>query len=216
MTTVEEIRAGLAQTSVDDLDEVYAWYLKSKSLLTKDGGGSWVRDFDILETARRAERLFGQAFKSARRRGLLVEQGHRPEPGGAQALTQYIDYGEALHHMRRFAAVSDDAFEEALAKCRANKSLGRRALSAQIMEVCGGDPLNQVAQEKRKQERSRKATMRGRKTIEHMAIQLDAIARGVEVLDPSEVDRQEMHPVIDRVYGDIAVIRSFLRKVNTK
>src|SRR6185295_17882391 len=114
MTTVKEIRAGLAQTSVDDLEGAYAWYLKANSLLLKGrvkAGRTHVsRDLDVTETARRAERLLGQAFKSGKERGVLLERGYRPQPGGPKAITSYVSYGESLGLIQRFAAPPDEIF----------------------------------------------------------------------------------------------------------
>lgn len=219
MVSTRGLRARLTQTSVDDLDATYALYLDIKSLLI-DGRQVLTDDLDVVELVRRSERAMGAAVMVAQSNGtLLAEQQSKRHHPGAKTVHDYLSNGSQVALFKRLAAAPDEVFEEAIAKCRADGSMTRPKLVRLIADLSGvpipkrPKPVEPVKRIRNRPVERVTGSARGRKTIEHMAISIDAIARGVEELDPGEVDREQVYRAIEQVYIDMGVIKSFLRKV---
>jgi hypothetical protein len=209
MVTYQEIRTRLESVSLDDIDAVHALYLDGKNLkvnLTHRG------NLDAVETVRRVERALGTAIRAAQARGEMLAKNATNTAAfkGRMVRELFSTSSEADHLYALVDGISDEQFEEAIRKCRANGGLSREKLEVQLKERQADTPppppppaVHRVL-----------PTRRGRKTIEHMAISLNALALGVAELDPGEVDKAAMLPMINQAFEDIGVIRTFLRKVN--
>lgn len=208
MEIVEELRARLTQASADDLEATYALYLDGKKLQVNLACRN---DLDAVETVRRTERVFAKAIRAAQSRGELMAHGSNMHSTGMKKVSDYLPgAGMSSAFYKLCDGVTDELFEQAIDKCRADGSLGRDALHRQIKELRGAPKPPAPSAPRLAKARH---TARGRRTIEHMAIQMDAVARGVEELEPTEVDRKAMYHAINKVYSDMGVIKAFLREV---
>ena len=199
-----ELRTRLAQASTDDLDAVHALYLDNKKYQEALGHHG---SLDNSELSRRIERKMAQTIRAAQERGEVLAhhasyKDHRgyyvkdliPSPGMVNQLYLLAD------------GVSDEIFDQAVAECRQFGSLGRKRLIVRIRRLRDAQQDKTVVS----------PTRRGHKTIEHMAISLNALAMGVVDLDAREVDLSEAREMVDSCFEDIGVIRSFLREVNAQ
>jgi hypothetical protein len=202
----DQVRARLAQVSIDDLDAVHDLFLASRELCRGNG-------LDGKELARRAERALGLAFRAAQERGELLGRGqsYTHEDGSRRKrVKDYIPTSGASSDIYRLVnGVTDEMFDKAIAATRARNSMSNQEVARELVYIKAGMPTPPLPVKPKKV----RPTARGRRTIDHMAIQMNAIAMGVCDLEPGEVDAVAMGPVIEQVFEDIGQIRSFLRKV---
>lgn len=200
-STIDELRTRLAQVSIDDLSAVHALYLDTKAL--KGATNRAARNFlDVTELERRVERAMGLAWRAAQERG---EVRSKHNQSGVPATNYFKARGTVADICQLVDGIADEDFEKALVAARQRGNLTREVVVEEL------EPFRPVKQELVKPKGS---TPRGRKTLEHMAIQIDAIALGVQDIHPDEVPAQQMADVVTKVFEDIGTIRSFLRKVN--
>lgn len=198
---LKELQARLTEVSPRDYSGCLALFQEvlpySKSV--KRG----TREFmDVTELARRTERLFTQAVTAAQLRGEIRIAGQSRGVIPAQA----VPYPHVLSECRLFEAASDDIFELALKNARARGSLGRSVLNEELRSLTPkADPVQVKAH--------RLGTLRGKRTIEHMAIQINALAMGTGDIKPEEVPGEMVEEMVTGIFRDIGTIRSFLRKV---
>lgn len=204
MTTHEELRARLTQASVDDLEATYALYLDAKEARSRV---NLRNDQDLAEVLCRIDRLFAQSVRIAQATGKLRDRHGKIVGDTAPVLKiNHLVPPSTMNTLYRcFDGVSEELFEEALSKCKADGRLSRQTLGVKLEELRNSQPPAKS---------TTRMSARTRRTIEHLAIQMDALARGVEELNPEEVDRQVLYHAITKVYVDMGVIKAFLRKVN--
>jgi hypothetical protein len=201
MEITDELRARLAGVEINDLNAVHDLYLEVKKQYINNGGEARF-DAQFAEVARRIERAMGLSMRAAQERGELGRYMIGTLLPGMRAVCDLMPSHEATD-IYRMGDVTDEVFEEALANCKAKGTVSRASMAAEAQRIGNNEPL-----------RRPKTTPRGRRTMEHMAIQVNAIALGVQELDPFEVAVGDMQETVDRVFEDIGIIRSFLRKVN--
>lgn len=207
----EAIRSRLESLSVKDLDAVHALYEQARDLRAGLPGGA--TGFDAVETVRRVERALGLAVRVAQGDGRLPTTGVRRSAKHPRLVKDYFPFTGASAHIYSMASVSDEVFEKALVRCRERCVLpSRPTLLVTFAELLDGPrPVVVVPEPEPKKVR---LTARGRRTVEHLAIQMNSIALGVAEIDPGEVDANAMAEVIDQAFEDIGTIRKFLREVN--
>lgn len=202
-----ELRARLAEVSIDDLDAVHDLYLDTRKFLSHGGRIGVGETLGLAELSRRVERAEGLAIRAAQSRGELLRQGQSNRVPGVKFVSSYISSaGETTRLYRMVDGISDEVFEKAIEWCKAEGSLARPALTNALRKLAVSPVIEPPAKVL--------PTKRGRKTVEHMAIQLNALAMGVADLDPAEVDKTLMAPMVNQAFEDIGAIRAFLRKVN--
>jgi hypothetical protein len=199
MQSIQELRTRLAQVSLDDLDAVHELHLRINGLAKTVGPQSPVY-LDISELNRRAERAMAIAVLAAQARGELRTRGQShgniPKKGVADYMPRRANL--TTSYWKHYASVDDEAFEVGLKKARQGGSLSRAALLTALGLDPEPDPVNPTA--------------RGRRTLEHLAIQASAISMGVREIGPGEVD-PSLVPMAKQAHEDLAVIRGWLKKV---
>lgn len=212
METENELRTRLAGVDTNDLTAVHALYLDMKQFLNTGQRGV-ATTLSLQGLARRVERAEGLAIRAAQARGEVMRQNQSGDSSGMTSVKEYVtSSGESTMLYSVVDGVTEDMFEQAMAIAWRKKRLGRTFLIGIIEELKAQEPAAPppppapVA-------KTVVVTRRGRKTIEHMAISINAIAMGVSDLDPREVPT-DMSAVIAQVFEDIGIVRTFLRKVN--
>ena len=200
--TPEQVRARLDSLSVDDTEAVHDLYLKSRTLLKAHGRKPI--PFDNHEAGRRAERMLGKAITRAQERGEIRTHGQNSNMTWASAVgvDKYVSMS-TWGWLRLASSGTDEEFELVLKRARESGDMSQRSVCAQIRQVVGSPPP--LVQ--------RKHTARGKRTIEYMAMQVNSLALGVEDLDPAEVDAKAFAAVIEGIFDDLGILRSFLRRV---
>lgn len=164
----------------------------------------------LQELARRADRKLGQAIRRGQSVGTITSTGQTTvyaERHGLKPPVHYVSSKQLLPDLYLMADVSDELFEEALKRC-SDTLMGRRPVAKAITDLkeAGWEPVV----------RKVRPTARGKRTIEDMAIKINAMRYGVEEMDPGEVDYTAHEEMVFQMFQDIGIIRSFLRKVKNQ
>jgi hypothetical protein len=192
MVTHNELRARLAQASIDDLRAVHALHLEIQKFATEAGITS--PDYsDRLELFRRAERKLGQAIRASQARGEIRSAGQSRI--NADSSRNYLHQAISVYAYA-FAEADDETFEQALKAAREAGVPGRKTVLEQLRPPPSTQP----------------PTPRGRRTLEHMVVAINAIALGVADVDPGEVPPDLMESV-EQTLTDIGTVRNWLKKV---
>lgn len=199
---LKELQARLTGASYTDYPGCLALF-EETAALSREVKRATREYMPAMELVRRAERMFGLAVQHAQRTGLIRIKGNS-HPNG-ELLD--VPHPGPLHEIRKLIDHTDEDFEQALKNARERGSLGRSVVIEELQILRPPAPLPPPPVPERK------GTARGRRTLEHMAIQMNAIALGVGDISPDEVPG-DMQQIITGVFHDIGTIRSFLRKVN--
>jgi len=195
MVTHNELRARLAQVSVDDLKAVHALFLEIQQFATQVG--IHADDYtDRLELARRSERKIAQAIRAAQVRGEL--RTHGQSRLNIPSTRDYLSTSLSADAFA-FANAEDEVFEQALKQAREIGVPGRGT----VLKLLKPPP------------KPCSPTPRGRRTVEHMVVSINAIALGVAEVDPSEIP-PDMAQSIEQALDDIGVVRGWLKKVKNR
>jgi hypothetical protein len=198
MTEHAELVKRLSEVSLDDYSAVYAtWFdIDGYAKALKRNTKGFMSGNELL---RRAERALGIAVKRGQERG-LINQGN----GSRYAKKDTIPIRhDRMSDFYKLAALTDEDFEKVLVNARDRGSLGRSVVLEEIDEL---HPKPAPAPKPL-------GTARGRRTLEHLAIQVNSIALGVQEIGPEEVS-PDLQDIVDQAFKDIGMIRSWLRKVN--
>ena len=199
-STVDVLRTRLAQVPIENLGAVHALFTEVMKLNRE------ARAADGLEYAvlmRRAERKMGQAIRHGQNAGKVLVQGQSKTKTGILSVADLLGPGASKKHQAIYSVtdgVTDEAFEEALQKCMDVGSATR----ASVAHALSG----------RKVEAKKVPNPRSNRHVEQIAITINAIATGLNDIDPAEVSLAQVGESVDRIFEDVGMIRSFLRKVN--
>lgn len=192
--------------SPDDLDAVHDLYLDARKLPV--GSSRYTPNLEAQEVTRRIDRMMGQALLAGQARGTVKRHGQHGGITDARSVLDFVKAGRSADYYR-YAELSDDLFERALDNARSKGNIGHQSVMREAKILAQLNPNGKVAPPPRQVV----PTPRGRRTLEHLAIQMSAIALGVQEVDPREVDAVAMAEVIEQAFDDIGIIRAYLRKV---
>lgn len=197
---LKELQARLTEASPSDYPGCLALIQEINALFKATNRTS--RTFmATAELTRRSERLFATSVSLAQSRGEIRVKGNSSPTTTAAAVPDRY----RLSQMRPFLDYSDEEFEQGIKNARERGSLGRTVLIEELELL--RPKVVEVTRPKVT------GTPRGRRTVEHMAIQINAIAMGCGDVAPEEVDYEVNVEMVMQVFEDIGTIRSWLRKV---
>ena len=208
-----ELREALATVSLDTPGAVHSLLISARALMNASRNtDAWP---EAAELMRRAERAMGLAIRRAQKRGTVLKPGQHPSANPtAVSPNVYVNKGgEASFIYSITDAISDELFEQAITQSK-DRLCSRMALLDTLRVLRGQEPKPPKAPKPVVDKPTILPTRRGTKTVEHMAIQLNAIAMGLMDLEPEEVDPVANRRLIFQAFEDVGTIRTFLKKVN--
>ena len=202
----KKLQAELAAVSIDDIDAVHDLFVRVRALAKKRGRSSDALH-DVAELSRRAERAMGLALRSGQARGVVAVNGG--DRTGVSA-KKYVPSWGLITNLYTMASVSDEQFEKALimAVCEpvAHGRIAGVPTRPLVLAAC--KELTAVPVPK-----GGRPSVRARRAVEDLAIQLNALAWGVKDVDPCEVDEAAVRSMVFQAFNDLAAIKRFLQEV---